>query len=254
MRRRVLQLLVLSCLVALAGCSGALPGDGAGEQTLGDVSYPAGVSDDGTNVTALANAHESALENSSLTLSIDSTVNSSAGNRSVVLDAAVGSARDNVLVNGSASGRQMSVYLTPEKRYTRIATGDNSEAAYQVTNRSQEAMRLVPSYSGSGYLDQFAGMANFTPTGVRTVNGTTLLVLQADGSNATATDRANVSEFDATILVDERGVVHSVTVEATSSRNGQEFRTTYSMTISDVGETTVAEPAWLDEARNQTGN
>ena len=255
MRRRALQLLVVSCLVALAGCSGALSGGGAaGEQTLDDVTYPPGVSENGTNVSALADAHESYLQNRSLTLAVESRVDSSAGNRSVALDAAVGADRNNVLVNGSASGQQISVYLTPDKRYTRIAAG-SGEAAYQASNRTSGAAQLVPSsYSGAGYLDQFGGIANFTPTGVRTVDGTPLVVLRADGSNATATQAANVTDYNATMLVDEHGVVRSVTVEATSERNGQQFRTNYSLTISDVGETTVDEPAWLDEARNQTSN
>ena len=255
MRRRALQLLAVSCLVALAGCSGALSGGGgASERTLDDVTYPAGVSENGTNVSALANAHESYLQNRSLTLAVSSTVNTSAGERSVALDAAVGADRDNVLVNGTTMGQQVSVYLTPDRQYTRIA-GGSGEAAYQASNRTPGANQLVPSsYSGAGYLDQFGGVANFTPTGVRTVDGTPLVVLRADGSNATATEAANVTDYNATMLVDEHGVVRSVSVEATSERNGQQFRTNYSLAISNVGETTVDEPAWLDEARNQTSS
>ncbi|WP_435177121.1 DUF7537 family lipoprotein [Halorussus sp. AFM4] len=252
MRRRALQLLAVSCLVALAGCSGALTDGGAGGQTLDDVSYPAGVSANGTNVSALADAHESYLQNRSLSLSVSSTMNASSGNRSVALDAKVGADRDNVLVNGTAMGQQVSVYLTPDRQYTRIAAG-SGEAAYRATNRTPGSARLIPSsYSGAGYLGQFGGVANFTPTGVRTVDGTQLIVLRADGSNATATPAANVTDYEATMLVDEHGVVRSVTVEATSRRNGQQVRTNYSLNVSDVGETTVDEPAWLDEAKNQT--
>lgn len=253
MRRRALQLLAVSCLVALAGCSGALTdGGGAGERTLDDVTYPAGVSENGTNVSALAAAHESHLQNRSLTLEVSSTVNTSAGERSVALDAAVGADRDNVLVNGTTMGQQVSIYLTPDRQYTRIAAG-SGEAAYRASNRTPGAAQLVPSsYSGAGYLDQFGGAANFTPTGVRTVDGEPLVVLRADGSNATAAPAANVTDYEATMLVDEHGVVRSVTVEATSRRNGQQLRANYSLNVSDVGETTVEAPAWLDEAKNQT--
>ncbi|UPV75500.1 hypothetical protein M0R89_05385 [Halorussus limi] len=250
MRRKVLQLLVIGCLVALAGCSGALSG-GDGAQTLDDVTYPAGVSDNGTNLTALAAAHEERLQNQSFTLQVSSTVNASQMNQSVELDAAVGADREQVRVNGSAMGQDVSMYVTEQKRYTRLSAG--GDAKYRVTERTPDSMQIVPgSYTGRSYLDRFAGSGNFTPSGVRVVDGTTLLVLRADGSNATQSQQVNVTDYNATMLVDEQGVVHSVSVDVSATRRGQEVRTRFSMNVSDVGETTVAEPTWLDEARNSS--
>ncbi|UPW01537.1 hypothetical protein M0R88_05385 [Halorussus gelatinilyticus] len=253
MRRKALQLLVVCCLVALAGCSGALPG-GDGAQSVDDVTYPAGVSENGTNLTALADAHQNQLQNQSLTLEVASTVNSSMGNQSVALDAAVGADREQIRVNGSAMGQNVSVFVTEEKRYTRLNVGDG-EARYQIADRSPDSNQIIPaSYTGRSYLDRFAGSGNFTPTGVRTVDGTTLVVLEADGSNATQSSQANVTDYNATMLVDQQGVVHSVSVEASVTRQGQRVRTDFTMNVSDVGETTVAEPTWLDEARNSTNS
>lgn len=252
MRRKALQLLVIGCLVALAGCSGALTG-GDGAQTLDDVAYPAGVSDNGTNVTALASTHESQLQNESFALGMASTVNASGTNQSVELDADVGADRDRIRVNGSAVGQQVSVYVTEEKRYTRFSTGNDSEAKYQVAERTPESSQMIPSsYTGRSYLDRFAGSANFTPSGVRTVDGTTLIVLEADGGNVTQSQQANVTDYDATMLVDQQGVVRSVSVEVSATRDGRQVRTQFSMNVSDVGETTAHEPAWLDEARNSS--
>ncbi|WP_128477058.1 DUF7537 family lipoprotein [Halorussus pelagicus] len=251
MRRKALQLLVIGCLVALAGCSGALSG-GDGAQTLGDVTYPAGVSDDGTNVTALADAHESQLQNESLSLAVDSTVNSPAGNQTVSLDAAVSADRDRIRANGSAMGQQVSVYVTADQRFTRISTGD-AEPRYQVAERTPDSMQLIPeSYTGRTYIAQFAGSGNFTPSGVRTVDGTTLIVLEADGSNATESQQVNITDYNATMLVDQQGVVHSVSVDISATRQGQQAQTRFSMNVSDVGETTVTEPSWLNEARNSS--
>lgn len=250
MQRTALQLLAVACLVALAGCTGALSGGGDGP-TLDDVSYPPGVSENGTNVSALADAHSTALENRSFTLSANSTVNSSVTNQSVRLDARVGQNRDDVLVNASMMGQQMTTYLTAAKRYARVVV--DGEVSYQATERTPDAVRLVSSsFTGERYLTQFGGVGNFTPTDARDVNGTTLVVLRADGSNVTASEQANVTDYDATLLVDEEGVVRSLTVEATSTRDGLQYRTEFSMEISNVGETAVAEPAWLDEARNRT--
>lgn len=250
MRHSALQLLAICSLVALAGCTGGLPG--GDEPTLDDVSYPDGVSENGTNVSALSTAHGEALANESFGLTVDASVNASAINQSIRIDAAVGADRDNVRADTNAGGQRTSIYLTPETRYSRTETDDG--ATYDARDRAHASMQFVPaSYSGANYLDQFAGMANATPTDVREVNGTTLIVLEADGSTATDNESANLVDYDATLLVDEQGVVHSMTVELAAASGGQRSTTRFSMEIYDVGETTVEEPSWLDEARNRTG-
>lgn len=252
MQRRALQLLAVSCLVALAGCSGALTG-GAGGPTLEETSYPAGVSDNGTDLAALSEAHAEALNGSSFSLALDVSQNSSASNRSMAVDAAVGPDRDSVRVNVSGADQSMATYATAETRYLRIATGDR--ANYRATERTDDALKLLPSsYSGTTYLDRFGGQveANFTPTDVREVDGTTLIVLRADGSDVSAPDGTNVTDYNATILVDEQGVIHRFEVSALTERGDASVRNSVTMTVSDVNETTVEEPAWLDEARNQT--
>lgn len=252
MRTRALQLVAVACLVALAGCSGALSGAGEDAQTLDDVDYPEGVSEDGANVSALAESHEQRLQNRSFTLRVNSTVNTSAYNQSVSLDARVGPDRDAVHADSSAMDQQMSVYLTEDTQYTRVTAGDG-EPRYRVTDRTPAALQLFSgSFAGATFLDRFAGSANFTPTDVRTVDGATVVVLEADGSNVTETSQANVTGYEATLLVDERGVVRSVEVDVSGNRDGEQFRTRFSMTVTDIGETTVSEPGWLDEARNQT--
>lgn len=251
MRSRALQLVVLGCLVGLAGCTGGLPG-GGDDPTLDDVSYPEGVTDNGTNVTALAETHSDALENRSFALAVETTVNGSATNQSVAMDVAVGLDRDEGYANTTTGDRRMATYLASETRYTRIGTEEGPQ--YRATERTPTALQFVPaSFSGANYLGRFLGVADLAPTGVRVVDGTTLVVREADGSNATAASPANLTDYDATVPVDERGVVHSVTAAAAGSNGGETARTRFSMNVSDVGETTVEEPPWLDEARNRTG-
>lgn len=254
MRHRALQLFAVCCLVALAGCSGALSGvDGAGDPTLEDVSYPAGVSENGTNVSALADAHSTALENESFTFEFESATNSSVVNQTYRIDAAVGPDRETVRANASVRNQTTAVYLTDGRHFARIGTGAN--ATYQSGERTPRVASLFAlSSSGGRLVEQFAGSANFTPTDAREVNGTTLLVLRADGSNVTAAEQANVTEYNATVLVTERGVVHSITVEQTAVQDGREFRTNASLRFTAIGATTVAEPSWLDEVRNQTAD
>lgn len=249
MRRKLIMVLAVGCLVALAGCSGAFMDD---KPTLEDTSYPDGVSDTGTNVSALAESHSDGLENQSFTLRIELNQNGSERNESATVRAAVGADRDRVNATVVQDEGGQSTYLTAEKRYVRSVT--DGETSYRVSDRSPEAAQFVTAtYSGATYLESFAGgvNANFTPTGVTVENGTTLIELAADGSNVSTSD-AEVTDYEATMLVDEQGVVHQFDVSVqTESENG-ERSISLSMTLSDVGETTVEEPSWLDEAQNQT--
>jgi hypothetical protein len=257
MRRRALQLVAVSCLVALAGCSGALTGgtNGADGKTLDDVSNPPGVSANGTDLAKLSDAHAAALNGSSFTLTFDVAQNSSAANRSMGATAAVGADRRNVHVTVSGANQSMETYATAQKRYLRVATGDRVD--YRAANRTNDEPKLLSStYVGTTYLDRFAGQvgANFTPDGVRQADGTSLVVLRANGSDASAPGETNVTDYSATILVDEQGVIHRFEVSARTERGGEWVRSTAAMTISDVDETAVDEPAWLGEARNQTNS
>ncbi|WP_132058169.1 DUF7537 family lipoprotein [Halorussus amylolyticus] len=253
MQRNALLLLAVSALVVLAGCTGALPG-GTDEPTTDDMEYPDGVSETGTNLTALTQAHADALDESSFTLGVDSTQNTSMGNQSVAMTAAVSDDREQMRANVSAAGQQSEMYLTENTQYTRISAGGQTQ--YDASERTSDGAQFVPqSYSGATYVDQFGGetAANFTPTDVREIDGTTLIVLEADGSNVSAPEGASFADYNATMLVDEQGVIHSFEVSLESEQNGASANVSFAMNVSDVNETTVEEPSWLDEAKNQTG-
>lgn len=253
MRRNALLLIAVGCLVALAGCSGALSSTGADGQSEDDLTYPDGVSENGTNVSALADGHAEALNGSSFSLTIASTQNSSMGNQSSEVTAAVSADRETVRANVTGGGQQSTLYLTESQRYTRMTTGDDT--VYDVSERKSSGMQLVPSsYSGAAYVEQFAAQtgANFTPTGIREVDGTPVVVLRADGGNIS--EQTPITSYDATILVDEDGVIHSLDVTAEAEQDGETSTVSFSLNVTDVDDTTIEEPSWLDEARNSSEN
>ncbi|WP_158058680.1 DUF7537 family lipoprotein [Halorussus halophilus] len=248
MRKNALLLLAVGCLVALAGCSGALTGG-----TDNEMTYPDGVSENGTNVSKLTQSHDAVLNGSSFTLRLNTTTNTSMGNQSLALDAKVGQNRDQVLVNVSGGGRNVTSYQTAEKRYTRLSMG--GQTVYRADDRTPQGQQFVTgSYSGSMYVDQFAQNANFTPNGTTQFNGETVVVLEADGSNVSDPQSANLTDYEATMLVDEQGVVRKFDATVRTEANGAYNRVSLTMTISNVNETSVPEPNWLDEARNQSNS
>lgn len=249
MRKNALLLLAVGCLVALAGCSGALMGD----DTDNAMTYPDGVSENGTNVSKVIENHNAALNGSSFELTLNTTQNTSMGNQSLALDAKVGPNRDRVLANVSGAGQDVSSYQTAEQRYTKLTV--NGETAYRAGNRTSQDQQFVEgSYSGATYVDKFAQDANFTPNGTTQFDGEKVVVLEADGSNVSSPQGANVTDYDATMLVDEQGVVRKFDATVRTEAGGAYSRVSLTMTVSNVGETSVSEPNWLDEARNQSSS
>lgn len=244
--RRPLAALLVAGLLVLAGCAGSLPGSGP---TLDDVAYPTGVSDDGVNATALTAAHASAVENRSVTVGLDLDQRTPAGNNSVQLEAAVGPDRDRMNVTANASDRTVEMYLTADEEYRR--TTANGSASYAVRERTPEMMSLpMPSPSGGRWIAQFAGQANYTPDDVVVEDGTTLVVLTADETSLGESSSTNVTSFDSRLYVSPDGVVHRLAFDyEAEGPNGQSVAMSATFRVSDVGDTTVSEPGWLDDAK-----
>lgn len=250
MHHRTAVSLVLLCLVATAGCLGYLRPDSA-EPTLDDVTFPPGVSESGTNVTALAAGHTATLENRSFTYRVEMEE----PNESGTMEARIDAGRNRLLVHTNTSDGRRAVYLTEESEYEkRVSDG---ETAYEVRDRTPAWLSMVPiSYTGASIVEQFAGPVNYTATGVETVDGTALLVLTANESDLeSGSDSVELRSYDGRILVDEAGRIHSFAVDFEAEyADGTTSALSIEMTISDVGSTAVPEPDWLDEARRSAGN
>lgn len=245
--RRFALLLAVGSLVVLAGCSGALSG-GDSTPTLDQMTYPDGVSENETNLSTLADTHVEALNDSSYTVEVNTSEEYETRNVSANITSRVESNPRKALVNISA-GSETS-YITNETLYTKRT--QNGDSRYEAIERSQNGSDpLARLYTGSGFIGQLNAEANFTPTGVRTVDGTPLVVLEP---NETTVDMqgVNVTEYNATILVDERGVVHRFDRTLGFEMGNSSVRSEISMNVTKLNETTVEKPSWLDEARNQS--
>ncbi|MDQ2071634.1 hypothetical protein RBH20_03680 [Haloarcula sp. H-GB4] len=278
LERRHLSLALVVLLIASAGCSGLFgseTGTGTGTSetsTSADANGPAPGSS-GFDAGAIERGHFETLSNSSFTTSLSfqlSTVRDGE-NRSVFINRTV--AIDRESDRSLASGEL--VQASGDTLATTTYTADGTTAERRVLTRGEEEMTDYRSasspYDGpvqpvneSSVIDrsllQSLGSAiNWTYAGTETVDGDSVSRFEATGSNVTgfAADDAvsttvsangTTNSASATVLVDEDGVVRSFQYRVSTERDGQPVTVSLSLSVSQVDDTSVAEPDWLSNA------
>jgi len=276
LERRHLSLALVVLLIASAGCSGLFgseTGTGTSETpTSADANGPAPGSS-GFDAGAIERGHFETLSNSSFTTSLSfqlSTVRDGK-NRSVFINRTV--AIDRESDRSLASGEL--VQASGDTLATTTYTADGTTAERRVLARGEEEMTdyrsASPPYDGPvqpvnessvidrSLLQSLGSDINWTYAGTETVDGDSVSRFEATGSNVTgfAADNAvstNVSangttdSASATVLVDGDGVVRSFQYRVSTERDGQPVTVTLSLSVSQVDDTTVAEPDWLSNA------
>ncbi|AUG46867.1 hypothetical protein BVU17_04785 [Haloarcula taiwanensis] len=279
LERRHLSLALAVLLIASAGCSGLLGTESgtAGTDTeitstSADVNGPAPGSS-GFDAAAIERGHFERLSNSSFTTSLSfqlSTVRDGE-NRSVFINrtVAIDRANDRSLAQGEL------VQAGGDTLVTTTYTADGTTTQRRVLTRGEEAMTEIraasPPYDGSvqpvnessvidrSLLQSLGSDINWTYAGTETVDGDRVSRFEATGGNVTgfaaddavsATVSANgtTDSASATVLVDEDGVIRSFQYRVTTERDGQPVTVTLSLSVSQVDDTTVAEPDWLSNA------
>jgi len=233
-----LSTLCLVALVALAGCTG---GGGGGTptdtttQTPIEGTAPPGVSASGVDADALVSAHLEALANRSYTMTVERS--GDGADLSVTTRAEAGHVPALVDVDGGRATQE--VYVSSEGGYElRQAAGE------QIVRRTQENASTVP--TGERYIRQVLADGNVSYTGTVERNGQTYHRLRAglpDLDRQIEDGRA--TWFEVQVLVDDSGLVHSISYRLTVEQNGTESDLRIEMDLSDIGTTAVAEPAWL---------
>ncbi|MEF8974436.1 MAG: hypothetical protein V5A15_06050 [Haloarcula sp.] len=279
LERRHLSLALVLLLTASAGCTGLLGSEaGAGgtdtevTTTATDANGPA-PGEAGFSAAAIERGHFETLSNSSFTTSLSfelSTVRDGE-NRSVFINRTVAIDRQND--RSLATGEL--VQASGDTLATTTYTADGTTAERRVLTRGDEELTdyrsATPPYDGRvqpvnessvidrSLLQSLGADINWTYAGTETVDGDSVSRFEATGSAVTgfAADDAvstNVSangtadSASATVLVDEDGVVRSFQYRVTTERDGQPVTVTLSLSVSNVDDTTVAEPDWLSDA------
>lgn len=230
--RRPTVAIGLAALVVLSGCS-------APTVSLDDVDRPPGVREDYVDPEPLVAAHAAALEQESYT----ATFTIQLPNRSLRGVLRVGPNHDfatfDLTRNRPEGMVTIHYYITPNHVYQ--FTESDSEPITDVRPSNPDEIRHLRRQVGLVAAVQTAARTTgLRPRGVVGSQGKTLVVL---ATNATEASPPYASEhpLEVRMLVSERGVVHSLTFTHPSD----EVRMTW--TLQDVGQTRVAEPAWVDQ-------
>jgi hypothetical protein len=227
--------------------------------TVTSFAYPAGATPSGIeNVSTLLDEHEAALSGSSVTLS--GTKGFSAGGSESSASAGIEytiaheAASNETLtrVVGGGSGDTFTSYLTDGTAAFRVEGSGGVE--YGTASASVDAPyadTAPDSFTGRTLLRTILGSGEYNATDVVTRNGTELVRYDLETVVSTPDAKLNIgrdTEVNGTILVDSDGIIHEATFSATSgSDEGFSFGYEASAVFSDIGSTTVEEPAWLGE-------
>lgn len=236
-----LSALCLVLVVALAGCTG---GGGGGTTTAPgtptpiDGDAPPGVTATNVDTDALVAAHLDALDNRSYTMTVEQSGGESGF--SVTTQAAAG--RLPALIDVEGQGATQEVYVTTNGSYElRQAGGDRT------VRRTQENASTIP--TGERYIRQALADGNVSYTGTVERDGQTLHRVRAGLPDLNRQiEDARVTWFEVQLLVDDSGLVHSLSYRLTVERDGTESDLRIGMDVTDVGATTVPEPDWIDDA------
>jgi len=226
-------------------------------------SLPPGTNESGiVNATALLDAHDSVLRNTTYTERLQ-TGDRSGSQAPTPAGPSIGPV-DVVVRNGSAG---TNTTITAQGAHSEYWTTDGASAEYSMNTEGNVTSELyayregdVPGFEAGpsavgeiqrGTLATYVQGANYSYGGTVTRGNDTLYEFRSttdDASNLTAdAPSSSVQRVEATLLVDERGVVRtaSAVVEHAGQNGAEATRTNYSVT--DVGATTTSEPAWVTE-------
>lgn len=252
-RRRWLRGCGSLAVVGLAGCiSDTIDGSDTTDEPDGDspkLAFPPGLSTDGVDdPKALFDAHSDAVSSASFTGDYtaqtrwtDEATEESVTQITESFDIRVepGAERVEKITYGGRTGRKVDerLYIDGD----RGAMSDGGRMIHRTVSEVLEAS-LEPMARWVRNVDGDYDGLETTETGdVHAISVTAINTQRPSGEPL---------EEEGTILVDEDGRIHSARIRKTAKREGARAELEVEFECSGFGETTVAEPEWVDELEN----
>lgn len=249
--RRYVAVIAVAAMLALAGCGAGGGGDG-GPATATEtptetatptptpetVEYPEGLSEDGfENATLFLERHRGALTSGpSYAVQMDVTV----GSETQTLRASTDPETERIRSQTDRGGElDYDIYYANGTQYIRqVGDGNDNYGTTNATFRS-----AAEGLNGGQFLTTVV-LLNLSATDVTTEDGQTVVTYEILGPRSSS---EGIAEADGTVRVSTDGRLVSFEYDLVSD-DGREVSVTWERT--DVGEATVDEPDWLNQARS----
>lgn len=211
-----------------------------------DFDFPEGADASEVNATKLSEIHNETLRQTSFVIAFESTV--SQGGQTISNRRNYNYDGDRALVTDELNGGVSTRYVDFEEETSYSETVFNGNTTYA----SNPVVDDTP-FTATNYLTQRIGVFETEFVNTTTIDGTEVATYEFVGLKDDATiDESNFS-VDGTMAITEDGYAKEVqvTVESTAGPAAGDSAT-QSLSVDDVDSTTVEEPDWLGEAREQT--
>ncbi|WP_335999156.1 DUF7537 family lipoprotein [Halorientalis halophila] len=247
MDRRVLLAVALAAVTLLAGCSWVAE----------DPTTPSSPSNssDGPQDTGIPyerlDDHSAALANESYDLGIDLEIRTPDRRRNATVNVSSDPVGERQLIRTESPNGSLDRYLAGQELYTRVNVNGTTE--YNITDLGARNVSFAAVH-GSGIrvrrLATIYEFGTFERAGNVTRDGERYaafdLTEPATGPNATVT----LNDSSGRILIDQNGIIRRATIDLRGTQSGEPFVYAVDYRIERVGNVTIDEPAWFDEARS----
>lgn len=246
MNRRLLVVAALVATVALSGCAWQTQDDPAPTTTTNetDILVPSFRLDD----------HASALANQSFALTVEVTVTTAETDRNETIRVRSDPTTERFWRENETAARTLSLYLDNETLYSQI---DANETSYRTQNLSALDRPFSAVHRNRmevRWLTEIYSAANFEQTGNRTVDGREVTEFTLANTSLGDSAQVELTEADGTIYIDSRDVIRRASLELRGNRGEETVTFSVDYHVTQVGNVSVTDPAWLPDARAAVEN
>ncbi|PSP58253.1 hypothetical protein BRC72_06570 [Halobacteriales archaeon QH_7_66_36] len=247
------QVVLLCVCVLLAGCS-----LGGTSPSLQADNAPPGVSTETqelTNATELLVAHTETLSDSGFVVELgsDATVARNGETRRVTRQQVIRAEADVTEYNYTVRNPRSRFDAWGNETTQAVRAQANNRTRYQL-GQAQSAVAL----SGTQFLAQYLTAGNWSVSDVRTEDGTQLVTLRStavpNASTAVPQGASDVRNYEAVVVVDTEGRIHSFDVTADYTIEGEDASFSRTLDLRSTSGVAVDRPDWVAEAVASSGS
>lgn len=247
--RSTIAVALVVAVAMLGGCSGIL-GDGSADSP-DEFDYADGFDADGiTDGEQAADTYRQALSNkSSYTVNYQQNLTGAdaTGKYDVVYRVDVDGERAYQRVEMPDQDYEVESFHESGQRVVRESNAGNGEIA------TEDAGFDLDNLTGAGLFSQLLSESADYETSVDERGGTSVVVYETSGNESASTildlGERTPTSFSASLAVDSEGLVRSASYDLTyENANGQEQNITLAFELTDVDDTSVERPDWVEDA------